>query len=448
MLLKAKSPAEEVGLPALRDADARVQKRRRGIVAGAAILGLLSLALIPTLRFNFDPLRLRNPKSESVATFRELAADPDTNPNTLDVLLPNLAAARALAIRVSGVPEVQAALTLDSLVPSDQDAKLAFIRDAGVLLDPTINPFDVAAPPSDAELVQSLTAAAQALQGAAAAPAGAPIRADALRLAKTLQGLAAGPPAGRARLQAALIAGLPTALDQVRSMLAAEPVTLETLPPQLKRDWVAPDGRARVEIVPAVAGNDAAGLQRFVESVKRVAPDASGTPLDLAETRSLILGAFGQAAILAVVAITALLFLALRKPKAVLLSLLPVLLTGLLTVATCVLVGEDINLENLIALPLLMGIGVSFNIYFVVAWLAGERRLLRSSLTRAILYSAITTGVAFGALSLSRHPGTASMGILLLISLFWTLVATLLVQPAILALAAGDRDEEVSASSP
>jgi hopanoid biosynthesis associated RND transporter like protein HpnN len=448
MLLKAKSPAEEVGLPALRDADALVQRRRRGIVAGAAILGLLSLALIPSLSFNFDPLRLRNPKSESVATFRELSADPDTNPNTLDVLAPNMAAARALAIKASGVPEVQAALTLDSLVPSDQDAKLALIRDAGLLLDPTINPFDVAPPPTDAELVQSLTEAAQALQAAAAAPTAAAIRADALRLAGTLSGLAAGPPQGRARLQAALVAGLPTALDQVRSMLAAEPVTVESLPQDLKRDWVAPDGRARVEIVPAVAGNDPSGLQRFVDAVKRVAPDASGTPLDLAETRTLILGAFGQAGVLAVVAITALLFAALRRPKAVLLSLLPVLLTGLLTVATCVLVGEDINLENLIALPLLMGIGVSFNIYFVVAWLAGERRLLRSSLTRAILYSAITTGVAFGALSLSRHPGTASMGILLLISLFWTLVATLLVQPAILGLVAGDREDEVSASSP
>lgn len=448
MLLKAKSRAEEVGLPALRNADAPLQQRRRGIVAGAAILGLLSLALIPSLSFNFDPLRLRNPKSESVSTFRELAADPDTNPNTLDVLAPSLAAARAMAIKVSGVPTVQAALSLDSLVPMDQEPKLALIRDADLLLDPTINPFDVAPPPTDADLVQGLDEAAQALKAAAAAPAGAPIRGDALRLAQTLQTLAAGPPQGRARLEAALLAGLPTALDQVRSMLSAEPVTEESLPPELKRDWVAADGRARVEIVPAVAGNDAAGLQRFVDAVKRVAPDASGTPLDLAETRDLILGAFGQAGALAVVAITALLFAALRQPKAVLLSLLPVLLTALLTVATCVLVGEDINLENLIALPLLMGIGVSFNIYFVVAWLAGERRLLRSSLTRAILYSAITTGVAFGALSLSRHPGTASMGILLLISLFWTLVATLLVQPAILGLVAGDRDDEVSASSP
>jgi uncharacterized protein len=124
-----------------------------------------------------------------------------------------------------------------------------------------------------------------------------------------------------------------------------------------------------------------------------------------------------------------------------------VLLTAVLTVASCVLLDQDINLENLIALPLLLGIGVSFNIYFVVAWFGGERRLLRSSLTRAILYSALTTGAAFGSLSLSRHPGTASMGVLLLIALFWTLVATLIIQPAVLGLAGPGRDETLSASS-
>jgi len=125
-----------------------------------------------------------------------------------------------------------------------------------------------------------------------------------------------------------------------------------------------------------------------------------------------------------------------------------VLLAAVLTVGSCVLAGQDINLENLIALPLLLGIGVSFNIYFVVAWLKGERRLLASSLTRAILYSALTTGAAFGALSLSQHPGTASMGVLLLISLFWILVVTLVVQPAILGVAAAAGPPPLSASSP
>ena len=445
--LAARSPAEEVGLPGLRQADRPLQARRRGILAVAAVLSILALALTPSLTFNFDPLRLRNPKTESVATFLELSADPDTNPNTLDILVPDLAAARAQAARLSKLPQVGQALTFDALIPQDQAGKLALIQDAALLLDPTINPFDVAAPPTDADLVIGLQGAAEALRAAAASPTGAPVRADASRLARALEAAARASPMVRARIQSTLIAGLPTALDQVRAMLTAEPVTAESLPAELKRDWLAPDGKARVQAFPAGDPQDPAVVARFVAAVQGVAPKAAGTPLDIAETRRLILGAFAQAAILAFATITLLLVAALRSTRAVMLTLAPVLLTGLLTVGSCVLLGQDINLENLIALPLLLGIGVSFNIYFVVAWLAGERALLASSLTRAILYSALTTGAAFGALGLSQHPGTASMGILLLISLFWTLVTTLVVSPAILGLVAPAAKVRLTASS-
>jgi predicted RND superfamily exporter protein len=116
----------------------------------------------------------------------------------------------------------------------------------------------------------------------------------------------------------------------------------------------------------------------------------------------------------------------------VVLTLIPILLTGLLTLSTCVLIGQPINFANIIVLPLLFGIGVAFNIYFVMAWRAGTRLFLQSSLTRAVLFSALTTASAFGSLWLSSHPGTASMGKLLMISLAWTLIMVLLFQPALL----------------
>jgi hopanoid biosynthesis associated RND transporter like protein HpnN len=436
-LLRARSPAAEVGLPGLRDADGWVSRRRRAILAAAAILGLLAgaLALAPGLKVNFDPVRLRNPASQSVATFLELARNPDTNPNTLDVLTPDLAAARALAARLSKLPQVGRVLTLDSLAPPDQAPKLALLQDAALLLDPTVNPFEVAPPPSDADLVQSLQTAAAALRALAATPGAGAVRPDAAHLASLLDAAAAGAPALRARLQATLTAGLPVALNQVRATLAAQPVTVDSLPPDLKADWVAADGRARVEIYPAGDPQDARTVARFVAAVQRIAPAALGAPVAVAETQRLILGAFAQAAALSLAAIVLLLAVVLRSLRAVVLTIAPVLLSGLLTAGTCVLLGQDINLENLIALPLLLGVGVSFNIYFVVAWWRGERALLRSSLTRAVLYSALTTGLAFSALSLSRHPGTASMGVLLLISLFWILVASLIVEPALLAAA-------------
>jgi hypothetical protein len=97
-----------------------------------------------------------------------------------------------------------------------------------------------------------------------------------------------------------------------------------------------------------------------------------------------------------------------------------------------VVLGMKLNFANIIALPLLLGIGVAFNIYFVVAWRAGATNFLQSSLTRAVIFSALTTASGFGTLWLSKHPGTASMGELLMISLGWTLVTTLFVSPALM----------------
>jgi len=444
-LVRARSPAEEVGLPPLRRADGPLQARRWLILGVAVALGVSAAAAMPRLKFNFDPLRLRSPKTESVATFLELAKEPENNPNSLDILTPNLAAARDLAARLAKLPHVQSVSTVDTLAPPDQPPKLALVQDAALLLDPTVNPFDASPPPTDADLAASLRSTAASLQALAAAPAGAPVKADAQRLAGLLQTAAAGPPALRQKIQAVLTAGLPDALKQVRAMLTAEPMSVETLPADLKEDWITKEGRARVQVFPKGDPSDAKAVAAFVSEVRAVAPNAIGTPIAVGDTQRLILGAFAQAMLLSVAAITLLLAVALRGLWAVVLTIAPVLLSALLSVGTCVLLGLDINLENLITLPLLLGIGVSFNIYYVVAWFGGERRLLRSSLTRAILYSALTTGLAFGALSLSQHPGTASMGWLLLISLFWTMVTCLVVQPALLGVAGRGR---LSASSP
>jgi len=99
------------------------------------------------------------------------------------------------------------------------------------------------------------------------------------------------------------------------------------------------------------------------------------------------------------------------------------------------LLGQPLNFANIIALPLLFGIGVAFHIYFVMSWRAGGSHLLTSSLARGVFFSALATATGFGSLWASKHPGTASMGELLMISLVWTLASALLFQPALMSLA-------------
>jgi hopanoid biosynthesis associated RND transporter like protein HpnN len=430
-VLKPPSEAAPVGFTGLRRMDAFVRSHHRTIVLSCALVALASAALLPRLRFDFNPLNLRSHKVESVATLLDLAKDPQTTPNTIDVLATGVEAAVPLSQRLAALPEVASTLTLWSFIPDDQDAKLALIGDAALLLGPALLPSS-ASPPTDAENIAALDEAARALDEYAGGGRGA-TAVQAKRLAAAASALARGDTGMRERAHAALVPGLAQMLAQLQTALAPEKVTLQSLPQDLKRDWVAPDGRARIEVYPAGDSTDNAVLRRFTEAVRTIAPDATGGPVTMYESGRAIVTAFIQAGAWAALAITIVLIVVLRRTADVLLALAPLLFAGLLTLALCIVTGLRLNYANIIALPLFFGIGVAFDIYFVMAWRRGERKLLGSSLARAVIFSALTTASAFGSLWLSPHPGTASMGELLALSLACTLAATLVFLPALLA---------------
>jgi hypothetical protein len=246
-----------------------------------------------------------------------------------------------------------------------------------------------------------------------------------------LRRLVVAPDATLLAADAALTRFLPQQLGRLRTALDARPVTVADLPPALVRDWQLPDGRARVQVTARTA-HDSGFLRDFVADIRTVAPNAGGAVVTIVESADTIVGAFRTAALLALAAITVILGLVLRRKLDVALVMAPLLLSALMTVAIAALLPLPLNYANIIALPLLLGVGVSFNIYFVMNWRAGGHRFLGTATARAILFSALTTATAFGALALSRHPGTASMGKLLLLSLGCTLVATLLFVPTLL----------------
>ena len=431
LLVNPPGEADPVGFTAFAPADRFLRVYRREILIGGAVIGLAALATVPFLKFDFNPLDLRSRKVESMSTIFDLMKDPDTSPNTIDVLAPSLDATDALTAKLQKSPLIGMVLSLKSFVPEDQPKKLAMISDASFLLDAALNPFVVKPPPSDGENIASLFSAATALRQAAG-KSKAPAAKDARRLAGDFEHLAKAPPSGRLAASKALIPGLETLLDELRNALQAAPVSIATMPKEMIDEWVAKDGTARMEVFPKTNANDNKSLKRFSKEVLAVTPDATGTPITIQESGETIVNAFIQAGIWSFLAITILLFIVLRRVHDVLVTIVPLVLTALLTLATCRVAGLQLNFANIIALPLLFGIGVAFNIYFVVAWRAGAQALLQSSLTRAVIFSALTTASGFGSLWLSSHPGTASMGELLIISLAWTLLTTLFFLPALL----------------
>ncbi|MFH5926060.1 MMPL family transporter [Roseomonas xinghualingensis] len=422
----------EVGYPALAPVEAALTRHRRVVLAISALAALGCIALLPLLRFDFNPLHLRSPRVESMSTLQDLMKDQDRTPNTISILAPSLEEADALAQRLAALPEVSRTITLSTFIPSRQEEKLALIQDAAMFLQPVLEAVEPLPPPNDEEVIRALSTTADALRRTAGEAQDPPSLA-ARHLAELLDRLRAAPPSARAAAAETLVTPLRVLLNQTRAMLQAAPITRDTLPPDLVADWITQDGRARLQLSPSGDSNDNETLRRFSEAIQSVAPDATGPPISIREAGDSIVTAFLQAGILSGLAITLLLALVLRRARDVVLTMLPVLLSGLLTLASCVVFDLPLNFANIIALPLLFGIGVAFNIYFVMAWRAGEHGLLQSSLTRAVVFSAMTTATAFGALWLSSHPGTASMGRLLMVSLGWELLVTLIFRPALLA---------------
>jgi hopanoid biosynthesis associated RND transporter like protein HpnN len=388
------------------------------------------LPLLAQVKFDFNPLNLRSATVESVSTYLDLLKDTSTTSNTVDILAPSAKDAGALAERIRKVPEVASVTTLESFVPDDQDEKLRTIADAASMLGPTLNPSETKPAPTDAETIAALNETADAYAETAGAAEDAAV--SALRLSALLRQLAQAEPARRAAAEVALMPGLKATLDKVRASLGAEPITREKLPDDIVRDWQTKDGRARVEVSPKGDANDNETLRKFARAVLAVAPEATGTPVLIQESANTVVTAFAEAGGLAFASIMVILLVVLRRVSDMVYTLIPLVLAGIVTLELCALLDLQLNFANIIALPLLLGVGVAFKIYYVLAWRAGEASLLASSLTRAVFFSAMTTAVAFGSLWMSGHPGTSSMGKLLSLSLLTTLTAAVIFQPILM----------------
>jgi hopanoid biosynthesis associated RND transporter like protein HpnN len=414
--------------------DHAFQKHRKPLLFGTIALVLAGLPLLAHLRFDFNPLHLKDPHSESMKTLRSLAGSDEVGIDNVQVLNPSLGQAVALGERVARLPEVARVMTLASFVPDQQDEKQRVVAAIAARLSPVLRQMP-AGPATDDQRVAALRAATHALRNAALdypGPGAAPAR----RLAASLASLALANAKARDRAEQALTGPLKLALGALQQALQPQTVTLASVPRELSSGWVAPDGRALLDIAPrvppGVEPGDDTQLRKFSQAVLRVAPGATGGTISILNSADAVIRAFVQAALLASGAITLLLFATFRRAGDVLLTMVPLMMSALVTLEVCVLLGISLNFANIIALPLLLGIGVAFKIYYVMAWRSGLAELLQHGLTQAIILSAATTGSAFGSLWLSRHPGTSSMGKLLALSLVCTLIGAVFFQPILM----------------
>ena len=415
----------------------------RSIRIGALLLGLGALLLLPYVTFDNNPMNLRDPESESVIAFRELLAQSRNSPWTLTVLAATREDAARYADRLSELEPVEMSVTLDTFVPTDQDEKLSIIEEIGLIVGPELLQNNSGSEPSTAEQIAAIQAFSLTLEKFIGSSTNSSNTNAGRRLYhglnRFLNNLEAQDLAGQEQilknLQISLLGSLPTRLKALDTSLEAERVSKEDLPENLREHWVSKDGTYRVTAFPREDLNEDAALRRFVAAVHSVAPDAIGFPVIYLEAGDAVVKAFQQAFLLSLFAITVLLLILFRPKSDALPVLLPLLLAGALTGAASVLFHIPFNFANIIALPLLLGIGVDSGIHMVHRMRTAppsSGQILQTSTARAVLYSALTTICSFGNLAVSPHRGMASMGILLTIGIGFTLLCILVVLPALM----------------
>jgi hopanoid biosynthesis associated RND transporter like protein HpnN len=394
------------------------------VVTLCVLLALIGASFIPRASFDFDPLRLKDPETESVSTLFDIADKPRSGPYGITILASNLAEADALAKRLRQLPEVAEAASINDYVPKDQEIKLDTLSSMVMFLTPLFSDIH-AAPPSDAENRAAFQDFLDLL--------GQSQDSVSVRLGRALSRL---PDTSEARreFERRVAGGAVNRLLDLKRSLNAQLFGIGDLPKELRENEIAEDGRVKVKAYPKGDMKDQKALARFVEAVRTVSPEASGGPVTIYEASLAVLGAFQEATVLTLACLLFLMSLLLRRKRDVALVFAPLFLAALLLMPLSVLGGLPFNFANVIVLPLLFGLGIANGIQFVFREKLEKdtAKVLATTTPRAVIFSALTTMVSFGSLAVSSHPGTSNMGILLAAALTLVLAATLFFLPALM----------------
>ncbi|UJP05556.1 MAG: MMPL family transporter [Nitrosomonas sp.] len=431
-------------------------------VYGATVIAIIvSITALPHIRFDYNLLNLNNPHAESITTFQELLKTPEESPWYINILTENAQQTDRIAQRLRALPEVDKVISILDLVPQQQDEKSALIEEMAMIMGPiSFSPtaFLTADQYTAREQYQALEKLAAALNRFITEQPGHAAVFSAQRLHRSLTDLLIhldqfDPANGLDKEQYLralghdLIGLLPESIQRLQLALSAQPFVQQDLPASISELWRSHENVYRIAVYPKENINDNDALRRFVRAVQTVAPDATGVPVISLEAGEAVVDAFIHAFSLALIGVTLGIWLMLRSALSTLLVLAPLLLAALFTGAGTVWMDLPFNFANIIALPLLLGIGIDSSLHMVHRSNAGESddNLLHTSTARAIFYSAMTTLVGFGSLIFSTHQGTASMGLLLTIGLFLTLVCALIILPVLLQTASQMRQKHHAA---
>jgi predicted RND superfamily exporter protein len=235
--------------------------------------------------------------------------------------------------------------------------------------------------------------------------------------------------------EAALFTDLQETFRAIRTQDNTAPLTEEGLPRTLKSRFIGRNGQHLLQVYPKSNVWERAEQEAFVREVRSVAPEATGTPIQLYEYTTLLKDSYIEAAYYSLAAIAVLVFVHFKRISSVILSLVPVGVGSLWTLGIMGLMGIPFNPANIMTLPLVVGIGVTNGIHILNRF-AEERHpsILARSTGKAVIVSALTTIAGFGSLIPAKHQGIQSLGLVMSLGVAMCMIAAVTFLPALLTL--------------
>ena len=396
--------------------------------------------VVPKVEFDHNTLNLQDPDNESVKTYMDLLAESESSPWTTEILADNAIEAKALAAKIKKLSLVDDVTWLIDFIPENQEDKLFIIEEMDIILS-GMNLNSSQPAPSIEDRLTAINnlylLMGSRIELLYQIPL-AEVLLNKLEIFMERQSQLNEEQRNKLlmKLEHSLLDSLPGRLDPLKSSLAAETIDETSLPPELSNRWIGMSGKYLLEISPVENLQNNEALERFVEQLQADFPDVIGSPVVSVEAGKVVVSAFKQAFITALLVISILLYILMDKHRDALLIMIPILMAAMLTAAISLIFSIPLNFANIIALPLLLGIGVDSGIHIVHRYRNAPPKngiILATSSARAVAVSSLTTIVSIGNLSLSSHLGTASMGKLLTIGISMTLLCTLIILPSLLA---------------
>ena len=453
LVLRGRQNIIDTTNPPAESTRARLEKlwltRPVPVVAAAFVLSVLAIVPLRKVYFDYNLLHMQSRGLNAVVFEHKLIQAASKSVLYGVVIASNSQEAIQLESAITNLPSVASVDSMAPFLVADQSRRLRLIQEIKEEVAPIrFAPVDPE-PVNSAELSRTLYSlhgylglALEALGSAHEPTLEAQLRALRTSVEDLRYELRTGNPLVIAErlgaFQRALFKDLRETFRALRTQDSSSPLREEDLPRALRNRFIGTNGQHLLQVYPKGNVWERQPQEEFIQDLRSVVPDSTGTPVQLYEYTTLLKDSYVKAAFYSLGAIVILVFLHFRRISSVLLALLPVALGTLWMAAIMGAFGIPLNPANIMTLPLVIGIGVTNGIHILNRFSEEQNPgILAKSTGKAVIVSAFTTIAGFGSLILAKHQGIQSLGLVMSLGVGMCMVAAITVLPAVLMLLRG-----------